>query len=752
MMQKRGIDHSIMTHPARPELTDREPLAEWALACREQARQAGHRHLICLAGAEAWCIDRAEHLVQTLKEPASLWIGRKGDLACAALDNSRALTRLGSESALLVYNSYSGFDPDALGALSGTLRGGGLLLLLTPPLADWPEYPDPQLQRIAVAGHELPASSRFLTRLARLLDQDPSITIATPEGLRHGRLPTPEARTIPFDDPYCRTADQARAVEAIRHVAAGHRKRPLVLTADRGRGKSSALGIAAAQLIAEGYPRIQICAPSRQAVSSLYDQIDRCQSNTAQSGLTHESLRDALEFVAPDVLLARTRHAELLLVDEAAAIPTPMLQALLEKFPRIVFATTVHGYEGTGMGFSQRFKKHLDRVRPQWRELVLREPIRWQHNDPLEHTVFRLLALDAEPADAPEPARAEAMQLQIAQPDQAWLLESETDLRQLFGLLILAHYRTTPLDLRHLLDGPNLQILLLRQRRLILGVALLASEGGFSQSLARDVWCGARRPRGHLLAQSLTAHLGLQHAATLRGLRIMRIAVHPALQGRGLGGTLLQAVDTLARDQGCAYLGVSCGATPELIRFWRHNRYLPVRLGIRSGASSSLPSVLFLRGLNDQGSILEASARERFARQLPSLLGEPLDGLPAEWIDGLFPGIPFPGPETLSRQDWLDLIAFGFAQRGYEITQAPLEQLVLWGLAQRQFDRQERQFLIMRVLQKHSVQSCATGWNLPGRKGVESRLRQILRPILKKHCDEVIAEQIEDLEGIQGPG
>ncbi|MET0026073.1 MAG: GNAT family N-acetyltransferase [Candidatus Thiodiazotropha sp.] len=735
-----------MNTPATAHGDSQEPLAGLALRLRNEARLRNHRHMICLSGTESWCIESADQIVLAVGDANTLWIGTRGDLPCPTLDNSRALTRLGSDTGILVYNAHSGFDPDAFGALSGTLQGGGLLLLLTPPLTQWANFPDPQRARIAVANYDLSSHpSRFLARLGRLLEQDPRVTLATPEGLRPGSM-APRVNPDPIpDDELCRTPDQARAVEAIRHTARGHRHRPLVLTADRGRGKSSALGIAAAQLMTDGYPGIEVTAPSRQCVSSLFEQVERYQQRP-QSAESTPALQQALSFVAPDELLKRPRQADLLLVDEAAAIPTPILQALLNRYPRIVFATTVHGYEGTGMGFNHRFKKHLDQVRPQWRELVLREPIRWHRDDPLEQTVFRLLALDAEPADINNQHRLDDQRLQYAFPDPQSFVDSEEDLRQLFGLLILAHYRTTPLDLRQLLDGPNLQIMLLREEQRILGVALLAAEGGFTQHLSEQIWSGVRRPRGHLLAQSLTAHLGLAHAATLRGLRIMRIAVHPAVQGRGLGRRMLKVIETRARELAFDYLGVSCGATPGLIRFWQHNQLLPVRLGVRSGASSSVPSAMFLRGLNVAGDSLLEDARDRFAQQLPPLLREPLADLPADWLAPLLIGGPFPATNTLNHQDWLDLIAFGFGQRGYEISQAPIERLTLWGLAEQQVVGDDARLLIMRVLQGHSWKHCANGCGLPGRKGVEMRLRYILRPLIEAQC---IASARKALNGLK---
>ncbi len=59
--------------------------------------------------------------------------------------------------------------------------------------------------------------------------------------------------------------------------------------------------------------------------------------------------------MAPDALLASKEKAAWLIVDEAAAIPAPLLRQLVSRFPRTLLTTTVQGYEGTGRGFLLKF-------------------------------------------------------------------------------------------------------------------------------------------------------------------------------------------------------------------------------------------------------------------------------------------------------------------------------------------------------------------------------------------------------------
>jgi tRNA(Met) cytidine acetyltransferase len=703
-----------------------------------------------ISGEVAWCVQQACRLVEQLAESSTLWIGDEAPETIASSNNQQALIHLGGEQALLIYNAFSGFDPDAFGAISGTLRGGGLLLLLTPPLDRWAEYRDPQSERIAVANCELPIVSPFFKRLAGILQSDPQVVRLTPE--QTGSCVPPAAKCVKIrlpQDQTCRTQDQADAVEGIIHVAKGHRKRPLVLTSDRGRGKSSSLGIAAARLVSDRPRRILVTASRQSAVQTLFEMAAK-QLNSIQTGVDTLYHDDGLiQYIAPDLLIAERPVADLVLVDEAATIPTPLLISLLHHYPRIVFATTVHGYEGTGLGFNHRFKKHLDNATPQWREIHLKTPIRWAPFDPLEQLVFRLLALDAEPVQSCEIDHPHADQLTLRFPNQKELGEDENLLQQLFGLLVLAHYRTTPRDLWHLLDGPNLTTVTLSHKQQVVAVALLASEGEFSPDLAMQIWLGRRRPRGHLLAQSLSAHLGIRSASTLKGMRIMRIAVHPAHQNRGFGRHLVTAIKRYVTEQNFDYLGVSFGATGQLIRFWQNNGMQAVRLGVHAGASSSHQSVMFLYALNDAGEALHRQARARYAQQLPALLADSLSHLEADLVGPLIKGIEAPALADLTDQDWLDLATYAFANRGYEYTQSLIQRLALKALSDALLDDSDSSLLIMRVLQKQDWKRCAAIQKMAGHKAVDQRLRDIIKTTLVQYASDELIRQARSFNSPQ---
>ena len=706
-----------------------DELRQLASGLRRQARLARQRRLLVLAGEAAWCRQGAAFLcsAESDLEQAASWISASAPAGIESLPGRQALALLGRERETLVFDAHSGFDPDIFGAVSGALVGGGLLILLCPPLAEWPARPDPAAARIAVAPFGYAEiGGRFLRRLVAclkgVLDAAQGAVLVTP----HGPLPTlppdPSAAPPLATDGECLGEEQAAAVAAVVHVVHGHRRRPLVLEADRGRGKSAALGIAAARLLRGGLARITVTAPRRSAVEPLFAHAERLLpgAHREDGSLCWHDAR--IDFLPPDELLRTPHETGLLLVDEAAAIPVPLLEALLRRHSRCAFATTVHGYEGTGRGFALRFRQSLDRLSPGWRALHLSQPIRWAAGDPLERFVFRALLLDAEAATPPSdisPADCRCERL-----DRDSLGEDEATLSPLFGLLLLAHYRTRPNDLRNLLDGPGLRVYVLRHRGVLVACALVASEGGFDAAMADDIFAARRRPQGHLIAQSLACHLGLAQGPRLRCARVMRIAVHPAVQRRGLGRRLLAQVREAAERQGYDLLGASFGATEDLLHFWAGAGLRPVRLGFTRDHASGCHAALLLRPLSEAGAALVDRARRLFLRDLPLLLAGPLRELPPPLVCRLLSdaGADWPSP---SAHDGAQARQFAAGAREAGDVLGALQRLLLQRLAGHAGTASaDLALLVAAVLQQRAWTELAAWAALPGRAAVLARLRQ----------------------------
>lgn len=656
-----------------------------------------HRHLYVLNGAAAWV--RAAAHTAIAQVPDALWIGGGAPENVRALDARSAAEALGGEFDAVVYDAHAGFDPDAFGAIAGTVRGGGCIILLAPALDEWPAYDDPYHARMATPPYSArDVTGRFLARLVRVLREAQGVTL-----LGEGEAPVISCGSeanLHADPGDCRTDDQRRAVDAIMKVVHGHRRRPLILTSDRGRGKSAALGIAAARLLREGVESVLVTGPSLQSVAPVFDHAARLLAGAhCARGLVRFG-NGNIEFVAPDALTLAPRETNLLLVDEAAAIPAPLLRSMLARYARVAFATTVHGYEGTGRGFAVRFQRELERTAPSHRSLVLNEPIRWSVDDPVEKLVSRALMLDAQPAEESRIGSAthEACTFEVLNRDA--LARDEDTLRQLFGLLVLAHYRTTPGDLRDLLDGPNLCVHAARFDGDIVAAALVAGEE-LDATLASQVFEGRRRVRGNLLPQTLVYHSGLEEAAQLRYARVVRIAVHPAVQARGIGTALLEHAMHHASAAQCDVIGASFGATPQLLRWWRNAGFMPVRIGQTREASSGTHAAILLRALSERSGEICRRARGHLLEALPMQLATSLRDLDAHVAAEVLRGQGEGNAEcgALSPRERRDLHAFAYASRGEDICLPALRRLALAVLMRGEPDAGTAALLVARVLQ-----------------------------------------------------
>lgn len=724
--------------PLYPVISN-DALITFAAAVRQDARARRWRRGIALCGSPHWSRRCAAEIHAGLKPRTFLWLGTPHQGLGEPFP--AAFRQLGRDLELLVYDAHAGFDPDAFAAALGSLVGGGLLLLLAPPWAAWPQASDPQMERITVHPFATRAlSNRFVHRLAGILSHHGGLVTLNEHDAALPRWPDDGAPAAdPGEHPRapCRTADQADAVAAVVRTAREQPGRPLVVTADRGRGKSAALGIAAAELLRDGRLRMLVTGPRRSAVDAVFDHAGRLLPDAQ---CTRSALRvrgGVLGFMAPDALLEQLPPADLVLVDEAAAIPAALLKRLLAAYERIVFSTTIHGYEGSGRGFALRFRDELDSRTPHWRALHLNTPIRWAPGDPLEDLLFQALLLDAEPVPASGDEPDRGVDYEILRLDRDALVNDEPLLRQLFGLLIAAHYRTTPLDLRHLLDGPNLQLWIAQRGGVVLGALLAAEEGGFDAALAHEVWAGRRRPRGHLLPESLSAHLGLERATRMRGLRVIRIAVQAGLRRRGIGSALIQRLIAEAEGGGVDFVGAAFAASEPVLLFWRSLGIWPVRIGNRRETTSGAHSVLVMQGLGDAGRALAGEARRRFLLDLPWQRDDALRDMTAGLAE-LLAQHEGPEPAADARIDRRLVEGFAFEQRPFEATGAALLRMMGRHEARMaaELDGRLQDALRLRVARHLSWSEAAQALGISGRAQLITLLRRAAAALLRLSHNE----------------
>ncbi|WP_233081916.1 GNAT family N-acetyltransferase [Rheinheimera soli] len=644
-------------------------------------QERGWRLPVWLAGSEAY----TQQQLSTLQpEGKSYWLGQQAPAGFTLLSAKQKQQWLGTECDLLVVDARYAVDWDLVAASSGCLKAGGIWLFVTEQPDLWRQQPNPAAKRVL----PYPLDAAVYTGLFKqfwLEQLQDARWVQLIEG-RSAVMPLlPEAISpVQAELPY-RTAEQQQAVAAIHKVVTGHRRRPLVLTAHRGRGKSSALGLAAAQLALQGKTDILLTGPSPAAVQTAFFIAADLLNQPYQQG-QNQLLNGTIRFVPVDVLLAEKQQNTVILVDEAAAIPTPQLQQLTDLYSRLVFATTEHGYEGTGRGFQLRFQSYLQQHCPGFQKLHLHQPIRYQMNDPLEQLIFKGFLLEQT-----DSVLATLPETQLASYQVKDLLLQPKKLQQIFSLLSLAHYQTDVMDLWALLDNPALKLYTLEQDQQVIACALISFEGELDAELASAVAHGKRRVQGHLLAQSLAFHCLQPQLAEQKMARIQRIVVHPLVQTQGLGSELLNFVlqDLLGQQY---LIGTSFGATLALAKFWQKACFSPVKLSHHNEQASNEASVLMLYG--EQFKALQ----QQFSRQLYWQLADrqrTLDpALALLWAE--------PPSIEITPQQSTELELFQAGLRPYELIETHL--LCWFNLFYAKVEHQTALLLVQRLWQKQDWQ------------------------------------------------
>ena len=703
------------------------------------ARTLHHRRLVVISGDDDWVYTMCGQVLHEQGISDFVAISNNSDRFKDAIPQSRFKSTLGTETRYLVFDALESLNPDAFGAVSGTVQGGGLLILLVPEFSHWIASPDEFVKGFyGKPNSNANCENYFIRRFIRALQNNPEVVCLTqsPQDPKKP-LPRPNQQVIEKKQSLV-FEKQALAVEAILHVVQGHRRRPLVITADRGRGKSAALGIAAARLVPQGIKRIIVTAPHREAVDTLfrYARLGLKNARETASGL---QIDDAdIVFVAPDELCRSEQECALLLVDEAGAIPTHMLEILSKRYSRVVFSTTIHGYEGNGRGFAVRFLKRLTQLCPGWKELHLDTPIRWAGDDPVESFVNQVLLLDAEPATV---SNVDVNDCLFEYIDSATLFNDESLLKEIFGLLVLAHYQTRPYDLRFMLDAPNVRVFVLRFQGSIVAACIVALEGRIEECLAVPIVLGKRRLKGQVLPQLMAQYVADESAVMDSYARIIRIAVLPQLQRQHLGTIMIDYLKQLLSQQSVRYLGVNFGVSSDVLNFWQDNGFLAVRLGIKKETSTGEHAALMLYALQSEKEAALENFHKRFTGQLVDMLSDPFVELEPKIAFQLLqsPTSAFAW-QTENRDKW-ELVDYAFGNRGYEVTITPIRSLlraVICSSHYLKIDLNDVDICIKKVFQCQRWSSIVNEFAYKGRTEAQQHLKAIIRGVLLSIEDDEI--------------
>lgn len=741
-------------------------------ALREEALATDERRLLVLAGSRDATADAARRALDVAEIPTTERTVLADRRVCPAeelpLDASTSL--LGTTRSAVVLDCHDETRPNAIGRAVGAVDGGGLLVLCTPPLGTWPTAPDGLADSLAAPPFTAEAvTGNFRRRLAETLRVHRGVAIYDADAgtLERDGLTRPAPRIRWADDTAaeptgedvfpaaaydaCLTRDQRDAVSALEELRdAG----VVVLSADRGRGKSSAAGLAAGALVAEGR-RVLVTAPgSRNAREVLARATELLESlgslEAAEDHRITSSSGGELRFRDPAAAAASVGAFDAAVVDEAAALPVATLAAFLDG-PPVAFATTVHGYEGTGRGFDVRFRDRLAESGREATDVTMTDPIRYGAGDPVEVWAFRALLLDARPAVDPlvRDATSEAAEYRTFSVTD--LVADENRLREVFGLLVLAHYRTEPDDLARLLDAPNVAVRALLHDGHVVAVALLAREGGLSSDRRRRMYEG-ERVRGNMLPDLLTSQLRDEAAGDPVGVRVLRIATHHAVRSRGLGSRLLEEVASEmaaggpwdeGRDGAVDYLGVGYGATPGLLRFWQENGFRSVHLSSTRNDRSGEHSALMMRPLTDAGHALHDRSAAFMIRRLPSVLADALDDADPDVVRRVLSATDAPVPLDLTDREWRIVASAAYGPGMYDAAPRPFRQLATRALVEgvEELDADAERLLVRKVLQARDWEWVADDLNRVSKRATMRALGDAYQPLVDRYGNRVAADE-----------
>ena len=394
--------------------------------------------------------------------------------------------------------------------------------------------------------------------------------------------------------------------------------------------------------------------------------------------------------------------------------------------------------------FSIKFKQSLIKNTPKFSQYHIEQPIRWGINDPLESFVFDAFLLDSFALEIGENYQEMSQSAMAIQKISAQALsKNELLLRQVFSVLVTAHYQTTPSDLKLLLNNAAVRLYVILVADKVIGVALTLIEGMAEEASIQDVAQAKRRMKNQFIPQSLFVHNNCQSAFDYQYLRIMRIAVLPQFQQQGIGSRLLSYIQQDSKENGIDILGTSYGANEPLLNFWHKAAFNIIRVGFTLDKASGEYSTLYLLPLSMRGKSLVEEQQRHFFRQFTFLLTEQYQQLSPDVVLAIIRQWPNDLLPELSEFDQHVVHNFMNGQSLYDNCIYSLHISLIRSISTLSGSDVLKQksngskkalndftLLIQRVLQKHDIETLCIAYGLTGKKQFNQRLQAAFKKIV----------------------
>ncbi len=576
---------------------------------------------------------------------------------------------LGETYSSLLIDFTEGFHPNDLGIIVETIAEGGIIIAISPPIHAWNNLISKWHEELVSEPYSVEdVVPRFYRRFIRRTLQAEGIIVfdadkrevvkryevrKVEKSREEIRIPEEEREINRKLYKLCATQDQVRVLELFEHFFDRKRDRKaVVITADRGRGKTAVLGIVTPYLIWRMYKvlkrpvRIMVVAPTPYAVQTFFKFLKKGlvrygikykvkESNGITTVVNSKFAR--VEYVVPRRAMVEKDLADIVIVDEAAGIDVPVLWKISEGVKYIIFSSTIHGYEGAGRGFSIRFLRKLEKDETiEIEKIHLTEPIRYGKGDPIERWLYDVLLLDAQPAELTEEdvnaIREGKLDFEFLDKDK--LFADEKLLREFFGIYVLAHYRNRPSDIVILADMPNHLAFRVAVNGKTVCSLHVAVEGRMDDETIKKMAEGYK-PRGQIIPDLILKHYWDYEFPKLVGIRIVRIATHPNVMNMGIGSFALQKIVEWAQSKDMDWVGSGFGVSPELMRFWIRNGFYPVHITPQRNEVSGEHTLVVIRPLKPHIYSKIENINADFTRRLIEYLSDELSDLETETAVGL---------------------------------------------------------------------------------------------------------------------